>query len=679
MIRAVSHCRSIFTPAFISDLEKCIKTKNKLPALKQYRPPQNTDPSIINVNFTPLLTRKTLFEHLNFIFMSANDMTESEELIKALGGNVLLLDPLQQDRKTILLSTSSIVMEAKDAALNDYLKTTVAERDLSPTKHADLALALFYVDKTRVFKKSCQSASQSLHGLIQVQDTQVQNTQVQDTQANMSQLPPSLQNIQSKNPKFGDISVFEPSAVPPKLDKTIETPVKVSGDVSACGKSEPSLLVNDVATPNLDTPTSGRKAKTSFFEPSAIPPRLDKTVKTPQQPSTECSKPNISFFEPSAVPPQLEKTVTTPSSSRSGSIPNTSFIEPSAVPLRLDKTMNSSATTTPATSLLKVETPLAPTQIATTQLGATPVVATPRSSIGSNTSLFGSTTKSIATDQSLFTPGSTKHLKTKSSVKNGKSKRKMMSDSDDSDGENPFAVSKSSKSFLFKDTLTSYSCATNKDSKKPRLASQDNCDTVIPHDVSLEENMTTVIKTETNIRDENKPPLLVNVPASINSVQIPCPASEASNDAVTESGSQSLKRELLEKQEPVNKKYKTDSPALSTTSSSSNITVIPDMTQSVWMSRTKSDVEKQFTSLVITDVSVDLLVQRKSSCEYNKATQPIQDSSTVVINFKRFKRKGIFNRSTNVTLGIGEFKKNSRSLLDASQATQVRFNLISTG
>ena len=704
MIGAVSQCRCVMTPAFISDLETCIKNMSKLRPLKQYKPPQVSDPSISNVNFTPLPGRKTLFENLNFVFMSASDVKLSEELIKSLGGNIFLIDPLQQDRKNILLSASSIVMETRDLALNDYLRTTLIERDLAPTKHADLVLALFYVDKCKVFKKSSQ-LSQSVDVGIRVQDTQA-----------MSLLPSTYQQSQLSNSK--DILALRPTVVLPKHDKTVVSPLKLTDEYKSClptseveHKSKPKNVTREGDKPKVEiesannTPDSKRNPITLFFEPSAVPPRLDKTITTPLKPSPNNSKPNTSFFEPSAVPPRLDKTIKTPLiPSPNNSKPNTSFFEPSAVPPRLDKTVETpqkpsldsskqnasffdpsaippqllSMTKTLQPSPLavpdKFQTPFTPahnphtpTPLPAISQVVTPAARTPRCSFGSNTSLFDSTSKSIA-NQSITTPA--KSIKTQN--KSGRNKRRMSTDSDNSDSdENPFAASKSAKSYYFKETLSSFSSALNDNLKKAKLESPVD-KSVSEYDVDNEstlpkiaDDLQVVIKSE----DEIEPctsHLPVHVSESTNVEEPLGTASEISKESASDSPSPGLKRELLEKQESVSKKCKTDSTDLSTTSSCSNITAVPDMTQSMWMTRPKPNVERQFTSLSITETSANLVVRREAP----PVRDVVQETSNIV-NYKRFKRKGVLARSCEVTLQLGQFRKSNTKLLGASQASQV--------
>ena len=678
MIKAVSHCRTILTPAFIKDLDTAIKDKIKIPMLNKYIP-SVSDPTLRTAKFHPIAERKTLFDPLQFVFMSVDDKKESEQLVKDLGGTVALLDPLFKERRKVILSEESIVMETKDAALSKLMKTTLLERGLVPTKHGDLILSLFYNDKTKLFKKFSET-----------QSTQSAQIRIQDTQC-FSQMSCTLQETQTL-----DVSSIEASAVPPRLDKTILTPLRGlqsnSSKVESCAStmkpemfSEPdegSRSTKDKSLKLPDPTVQKPKPDISFYEASVVPPKLDRTIKTPLA-SPFSTKQEVTFIEPSAVPPRLDATIKSPLNSimSTGKSSNKSAIEPSHIVSPLER--NSTQFKTPSSP-----SPLTSHATSTLTSDRFDLTTPTRTSVGSDVSLFdNSRSKSFV---EISTPSGTltsKPLPNNSNYKVAFSSRKRtMMDSDESDEDsddekNPFAASKTKSSF-FSNTnnrsiaLNSSIPASNNFAKKPKLE---------PHDVS-EDNSTcrrseleakSSSNTETTDADSTgmvceSPPPSSSPPLSSSSNQTPANHSIGMQET-SSSASQSIKRELKEKTESVTKRLKTgESPALTTTSST-NVT-IPDTSHSIWLKRPDIDteMERSFDSFrkIQIDVSSDLIKATSNTSAINSSYVNSRGDQSVV-NYKMFKKKGVVTRSMNVTVADGQFRSNTTSIFEASQSQQV--------
>ncbi|XP_063677565.1 nibrin-like isoform X2 [Bolinopsis microptera] len=664
VIKAVSHCRTILTPAFIKDLDTAIKDKIKIPMLNKYIP-SVSDLTLRTAKFHPIAERKTLFDPLQFVFMSVDDKKESEQIVKDLGGTVALLDPLFKDRRKVILSEESIVMETKDAALSKLMRTTLLERGLVPTKHGDLILSLFYNDKTKLFKKFSETQS-TQSGQIRIQDTQ-----------GFSQMSCTLQETQTL-----DVSSIEASAVPPRLDKTILTPLRGlqsnSTKVESCAStmkpemcSEPdegSKTTKSLKLPDLTVQKP--KQDISFYEASVFPPKLDRTIKTPLA-SPFSTKQEVTFIEPSAVPPRLDATIKSPLNSimSTGKSSNISAIEPSHIVSPLERNSTQFKTSSSPSPLISHAT-------SRTTSDRFDLTTPTRTSVGSDVSLFdNSRSKSFV---EISTPSGTlasKPLpKNSSKVASSSRKRNLMdsdeSDEDSEDENNPFAASKTKSSF-FSNTnnrskaLNSSVPASNNFAKKPKLE---------PHDGS-EDNSTcrrSDLEAKSSSNTEN-----TDADSTGRVCESPPSSSPTDNYSIemqetSSSASQPFKRELKEKTESVTKRLKTGESPVLTTASSINVT-IPDTSHSIWLKRpdTNTEMEKSCDSFrkIRIDVSSDLIKATSNTSAVDSSHVNSRGDQSVV-NYKMFKKKGVVMRSMNVTVADGQFRSNTTSIFEASQSQQ---------
>ena len=65
----------------MTDLYTHYTSKTKLPALKQYKPPI-ADKSLSRVAFSPNPARRALCEHLNFVFLTKEELESNEKLVR---------------------------------------------------------------------------------------------------------------------------------------------------------------------------------------------------------------------------------------------------------------------------------------------------------------------------------------------------------------------------------------------------------------------------------------------------------------------------------------------------------------------------------------------------------------------------------------------------------------------
>ena len=681
MIKAVAHCRHILTPAFVKDLDLAIRNRTKLSSLKKYVPP--ADPTLQTAKFYPIPARKTLFEPLQFVFMSVGEKKESEQLVKDLGGTVALLDPLCPKRRNVILSEESIVMDTKDLAVSEYVKTTLLERGLVPTSPNDLILSLLYNDKAKLFKRSSDT-----------QSTQSAQIRVQDTQ-NFSQMTCTVQDTQPVSNRSCDESTIEASAVPPRLDRTIHSPLKSvqknSIKVESCAStvkpemlSEPDEVSRNGAKKAVSSPDlslSKTRQDISFCEASAVPPKLDKTIKTPLA-SPFSTKQEVTFIEPSAVPPKLDKTIKSPVSSIVAStekISNTSAIEPShfVSPLGQNPLFNKSAAlVSPGAS---------------SETNRRIDVTTPtRTSIGSDVSLFDNSRSTSFVGISTPSGSVTSKPPLMNSGKSASSSRKKRpfslesSDSDEDSGDdNPFAKSKTKSTFFTVSSASknSKSLASHNVSKKPKMdASNNSADNFMCRESESEGKSAS----DSGTADPESSGRVCESPSSsprVSSNQLQTSDNQfVGNEEIPSSASQtqSVKRELHEKTESATKKLKTvDNSVSIITTTLSNIT-IPDTSHSVWIKRpdTNAELERSFSSYVVTDISADLIKESRDSSETH--LESVEGCAQSVVNFKRFKKKGVITRSMDVTLTNGQFRSNATSIFDASQSQQVSLPSIST-
>ena len=655
VIKAVSHCRNILNPDFIEDLSVAIREKTKIPLQSKYLPP--ADESLKNAKFNPIPERKTLFNSLQFVFMTEQDKQQSRELVDDLDGTVALLDPLCPDRRSIILSEGSIVMDTKDATLRDYMRTTLVERGLVPTKHNDLILALLYNDKSKLFKKVADSvSSQSVH--IKVQDTQC-----------FSQMTCSVQNTQILQDKTCDVSTIEASVEPPRLDKTVfdtskeVTSSTIKDKIDSCSSTIKQEMNTEIGGPSdsddkkpgipITASVSKPKNEISFYEASAVPPNLDKTIKTPLA-SPLNPKSEVTFVEPSVVPPRLDATIKSPVTYK-------------------ESTATSANSSGKDTSLDTQSTSHTITGSKNGGLFSTPS----RTSTGSDislfdssrsASLFGGTTPSRVNSPKLAFMSSTK-------VAASNTKRSRVWDDEDSDDDedvNPFAVSKTKSSFLGnslsgnnKTHYNSKSIPSENVSKKPKMNHFDEDSNNCPE-------FTDDLKCAPNVEvsEDSSGRVCESPPHCSPPQQLSGTSEHTPNNPPVEvpsSSSQSFKRELNDKSESATKKFKADgSPSFSVTTCEGSMISIPDTSSNVWIKRpdTKQELEKTVASLVITDVSADLIKGTNES-RAQTAVSNVDDKN--VVNFKRFKKKGVIVRSMNVTLTDGQFRGNSTSIFDASQ------------
>lgn len=651
MIKAVSHCRQIVTPEFITDLNDAIVNQHKIPMQSKYNPVIG-DQALKTAKFCPIATRRTLFEPLQFVFMSEKDKIDSEQIVKDLGGTVALLDPLCPDRKKVILSENSIVMETKDLAVSQYIQSILLERSLVPTKHTDLVLSLFYNDKTKLFRTTSDT-----------QQKQTNQIKIEDTQA-FSHMTCTLQESQLISNDTSNLSTIEASAVPPRLDKTFVTPDKRN-------RGRSSEMEGSVSTIKLEPKCSepvkeehnneGSKAKIpktgpeiSFYEESAVPPRLDKTIKTPAMASPLSSKPT--FIDPSAVPPRLDATIKSPLNASISMVKSASFIEPSYVigtpQTSSGRTKHDSSTSADTNGRLQLGTPT-------------------RTSTGSDASLF-----SNSRNTSLFS--TTAGNKAKSPSGNSSAyptstgrKRGLLdgdNDSDEDEDFNPFSCAKAKSSF-FTTSANLYKEVYNTP-KKPKLSTSNEA----------ADDVTSTSTDKKTSQDKNPDMELlhhkVRDSPSISSVKELLVDAES----ITETSIQSTKRELHEKVESATKKFKTsDRPASGSTSAcsmeASNLT-IPGTSHSVWIKRpdVRKELEGAFERFVITDISADLM-HENTSLYRNSKCEEISDGDKANVNFKRFRKKGVIVRSMSVTLSEGQFRSTSTSIFEASQSQQVRQSL----
>ena len=650
VIKAVSHCRYILNPEFIKDLCVAIREKTKIPLQSKYLPP--ADESLKNAKFNPIPERKTLFNSLQFVFMTEQDKQQSRELVDDLDGTVALLDPLCQDRRSIILSEDSIVMETKDVALSDYLRTTLVERGLVPTKHNDLILALLYNDKSKLFKKVTDSiSSQSVH--IKVQDTQCS-----------SQMTCSVQNNQILENKTCDVSTIEASVEPPRLDKTVfdtskEVPSSTIKDkIDSCASTIKQEMNSEVCGPSdsddkkpgipITASVSKPKNEISFYEASAVPPNLDKTIKTPLA-SPLNPKSEVTFVEPSVVPPRLDATIKSPVTYR-------------------ESTASTASSSGKDTSLDTQSTSHTITGSKNGGLFSTPS----RTSTGSDISLFDSSRSASlfggTTPSRVNSPKLAFMSSTKAAASNTKRSRVWDDeDSDDDEDINPFAVSKTKSSFLGNSLSGNNKTYYNSKNTPSENASKKTKMNHFGEDSGNCPELTDVVKCAPNVEiSENSSDRVCESPPE----QLSGTSEQTPNNPPVEvpsSSSQSFKRELHDKSESATKKFKADgSPSFSVTTCEGSIITIPDTSSNVWIKRpdTKQELEKTVASLVITDVSADLIKGTNESCAQT-AVSNVDNKN--VVNFKRFKKKGVIVRSMSVTLTDGQFRGNSTSIFDASQ------------
>ncbi|KAL5265587.1 hypothetical protein ACHWQZ_G006342 [Mnemiopsis leidyi] len=662
VIKAVSHCRIILKPEFIKDLSVAIREKAKISVQDKYLP--EADESVKNAKFNPIPDRRTLFSPLQFVFTTEQDKKLSQDLVYDLGGSVVLLDSLYPNRRAIILSEDSIVMETKDRALSEYMRTTLVERGLVPTKHNDLILSLFYNDKTKLFKKIADSvSSQSVH--IKVQDTQC-----------FSQLTCSVQNSQTLGDNTCNLSNIEASVEPPRLDKTVfslnKEEAKSTIKSSPKSNSYVAIVKQEMDTENdrinasnqkkleISSASSVLKTKNdiSFYEASALPPNLDKTIKTPLA-SPMYAKSEVTYVEPSVVPPRLDATIKSPVIYNETATTPTNSSEKITSP----EVTNNNPFETPSTSHTR-----------TGGLFSIPN----RTSAGSDislfdssrsVSLFGSTTPSRVNSPTSFITGP-------KNVAASNSKRSRVWDDEESDDDedvNPFAVSKTKSSFLANSLLSN--------NKKPDNLPIENASkkTKIDHFGEDKGNFqnrgfTNVVKSSSDVEiSENSPGIVCESPThSSQPQQLSGFSARSDNDPsvgkheTSSAVSQSVKRELHDKSESATKKFKVNgSPNFSVTTCEGSMS-IPGTSSNVWIKRPdkKQELETTVASLVITDISADLI--RVTNESRPQASVSAVDNKDVV-NFKRFKKKGIIVRSMDVTLTDGQFRGNSTSIFDASQ------------
>ena len=139
-------------------------------------------------------------------------------------------------------------MKTSDKALASYITDLLVERNLKPTKHSDVVMAIFHVDRNRVFRNIRDVGSTQLH-VLHTQALTYSDTQTQK----YGSLPQSSIKQESDLGKTPvqvsctdnlDKSAFEASASFPKLSVSMQTLHVLKESASSSKEKSPQASVN---------------------------------------------------------------------------------------------------------------------------------------------------------------------------------------------------------------------------------------------------------------------------------------------------------------------------------------------------------------------------------------------------------------------------------------------------